>query len=197
MRPPTTCAKAPLLFGSAQIPRRPSRSCASLSCICADVSCISFCAFAATSRGAVPAALTCATCSRFACSAFSVSLSLACPAFLLLSPCSCTLAETPCATSPWPAPALMRPFLRPRLHHPLLTLCPPALGQLAVPPDSPPSQKARDFGWAKHPGVAYSTLPPLLRVRMDCAAKLRPVRPVRPELCAGGLLPRERATRDD
>jgi len=47
------------------------------------------------------------------------------------------------------------------------------------PPDALPSQKARVFGCAKHPGATYATPPPQLRVRMTCAAKLRPMK-----LCA-------------
>ena len=44
------------------------------------------------------------------------------------------------------------------------------------PPDSPPSQRARDFGCAKHPGGTYTTLLPLLRVRLINPAKRRPWR---------------------
>jgi hypothetical protein len=47
------------------------------------------------------------------------------------------------------------------------------------PPDALPRQKARVFGCAKHPGATYATPPPQLRVRMTCAAKLRPMK-----LCA-------------
>ena len=65
------------------------------------------------------------------------------------------------------------------------------------PSDPPPSQKARDFGWAKHPGATYSTPAPLLRVRMTFAAKRRPGRPGRPPLRAVRFLWRERATGDD
>ena len=41
------------------------------------------------------------------------------------------------------------------------------------PPDTPPSQKVWQFGCAKHLGVAYITLPPLLRVRLINPAKRR------------------------
>ena len=41
------------------------------------------------------------------------------------------------------------------------------------PSGPPPSQKARQVGCAKHPGVTHTTCLPLLRVRMTCAAKRR------------------------
>ena len=66
-------------------------------------------------------------------------------------------------------------------------------GGRAAPGDAPPSQKDRQFGCAKHPGVTYTTLSPLLRVRLINPAKRRPGRHWQPP--QGGRRPRARSAR--
>ena len=65
-------------------------------------------------------------------------------------------------------------------------------------PDAPPSQKGWHFGCAKHLGVTYTTLPPLLRVRYTNAAKRRTWGPRTwgPPLRGARCLPRKQFTGD-